>query len=725
MGSQLSLLSQMLIRPPRAQYTTDMLGPPHFSFAIRRRVRDGEYVRGPPIGGLYQRRDIELEGNRGKLQCSMFSPAVDPEARRPCVVFLHGNCSSRLEVIELLPTLLPRDITVFCLDFSGSGKSDGEYISLGYYEEDDLRVVIDYLKSLETISTIGLWGRSMGATTLVLRAAEDSSIGACVIDSAFGDLQTVAEELINRVERRVPEFFVASAIEVVRLEVMTKAGFDPFQTAPILKAQKATAPAMFAVAIDDQLVFPHHTFYLHNAWAGERTLRVFQGGHNGMRPRWFLSEAADFLERTLRPERRASGDGGDAAATAPEVAAQPEQTAADADANAGAQQPATPGSELQVSTPQMPRPGLRGSGPFNKFGSAPSRPQVGQPTDSAIPDLADTNIEGSRATDQEQSGQNSTTTSAADHQPSIWQDDEGGAISKKDVPPLSSPYSPQLDRAGAGVTASPPVAQIPKADVPGRRSDFAVRQKTSEMEPVQDSESPSSAGVLEAEISFQLTRIGFPAEDAAEAAGRCSSLEEAVERLMTKSDVLGKLGRLETCLPQWTMPSPARGVTMGGLTAGLSAGKALPCYCGDSVNVTCSVSDFKIPAPWWCSGPGYKKQVEAGPGELLTNPQCDLQLHLQHMQVPADSPCSVDRLPDVDDMNTWGRLADLGAPEPCPEPHVESEIVETEELEAMRTKVAALERDWAGTSVGDCVNDRVKAAAKQLLVEQGECRTSL
>jgi len=47
-------------------------------------------------------------------------------------------------------------------------------------------------------------------------------------------------------------------------------------------------------------VLPHHTQDLHSAWAGERVLRVFDGGHNGVRPAWFLEEAGDFLSDRLR-----------------------------------------------------------------------------------------------------------------------------------------------------------------------------------------------------------------------------------------------------------------------------------------------------------------------------------------------------------------------------------------------------------------------------------------
>jgi hypothetical protein len=47
-------------------------------------------------------------------------------------------------------------------------QSEGKYVSLGYFEKDDLRVVVDHLRGSGTVSTIAVWGRSMGAVTGIL-----------------------------------------------------------------------------------------------------------------------------------------------------------------------------------------------------------------------------------------------------------------------------------------------------------------------------------------------------------------------------------------------------------------------------------------------------------------------------------------------------------------------------------------------------------------------------
>jgi alpha/beta superfamily hydrolase len=96
------------------------------------------------------------------------------------VVYLHGNASSRVEALPAVRLLLPEDITLFSLDFSGSGKSEGEYISLGWYERDDVNTVVEHLRSSGKTSTIGLWGRSMGAVTALLHSDRDPSIAGIV-----------------------------------------------------------------------------------------------------------------------------------------------------------------------------------------------------------------------------------------------------------------------------------------------------------------------------------------------------------------------------------------------------------------------------------------------------------------------------------------------------------------------------------------------------------------
>lgn len=282
----------MLIRPPRCDYKTQQLTPSQLCV--------GDWY--------YERNDLQLVNEKGqRLECSHWRPyrAICEtrtwSKRLPCVVYLHGMSSSRVESFDALCTLLPLNVTVFCFDFAGSGLSDGKYVSLGYHEERDLKVVLEYLRGRDDTANVAVWGRSMGAATAVLRAAQDPSIAACVLDSPYSSLRKVAEELVQRSAVPLPRFVVDHAMSTVRREVRARAGYDLNDVVPMTVAPKAAMPVCIVVANDDQLVLPHHGKDLHDSWGDDRKKIVYiDGGHNGVRPEWLLWDIGDFLRESLR-----------------------------------------------------------------------------------------------------------------------------------------------------------------------------------------------------------------------------------------------------------------------------------------------------------------------------------------------------------------------------------------------------------------------------------------
>lgn len=77
-----------------------------------------------------------------KLQCSHFFPvgAKGKDGRLPCVIYCHCNSGSRRDAEEAVFILIPLGVSVFTLDFAGSGLSEGQYVTLGCKEVDDVEV---------------------------------------------------------------------------------------------------------------------------------------------------------------------------------------------------------------------------------------------------------------------------------------------------------------------------------------------------------------------------------------------------------------------------------------------------------------------------------------------------------------------------------------------------------------------------------------------------------
>ena len=279
-------LWKAVIRPNRDNYRDKDLGPEKFELKDK----------------WYKRTDFTITNKRNlKLACSFWEP-FDEEREYPhlpCVIYLHGNSSSRCEVIPEIKYLLPKNITVFAFDFSGCGKSEGDYISLGWHEQDDVECVVNFLRKSNKVSTIGLWGRSMGAVTAIMYGSKDLSIAGLVLDSPFSSLKILIDELAK--ERvALPEFIVNQAIKLIKEIIKDKADFNLDDIEPKEYAKKCFIPAYFCHSKEDSFVNIHHCKDLFKIYAGDKSIVYVKGNHNTERPIHFKDSVALFFYKALR-----------------------------------------------------------------------------------------------------------------------------------------------------------------------------------------------------------------------------------------------------------------------------------------------------------------------------------------------------------------------------------------------------------------------------------------
>jgi len=286
-GGSYDDLWKALIRPNRDIYTKEDLGPIKFEIGDK----------------CFKRTDFELINKRSqKLMCSFWEP-FDEERETPllpCIIYLHGNSSSRCEVYQEISYLLLRNITVFSFDFCGCGQSEGEYISLGYYEKLDVHCIIEYLLKSKKVNKIGLWGRSMGAVTAIMYANEHPSlINAMILDSGFYSLKLLINELIES-KIKLPKFIFDKILGMVKETIKEKAKFDLDIIEPYIYAKNCLVPAFFCHGKEDDFVLPHHSEDLFNEYKGnDKYLEIVKGGHNSTRPKKLIIKICNFLKKHL------------------------------------------------------------------------------------------------------------------------------------------------------------------------------------------------------------------------------------------------------------------------------------------------------------------------------------------------------------------------------------------------------------------------------------------
>ena len=237
-----------IIRPPRDIYIPNNLGPLKFNFQNR----------------IYQRKDFTLLNNRGYLlHCSIIEPIKSnrPSQIMPIVIYLHANSSSRLEGNLMKNYLLSNNINLLIFDFSGCGLSEGEYISLGYHEVNDVKIIIDYIEKYPGTGNIGLWGRSMGAATSLMYASKDKRIKAICVDSPFADFKRLAKEMCLNVVK-LPNLLIDGALSIISKTCKNKNNTDIYKIKPIDCVKECYGRKLLKLVMEDIIVIDLKYFWL-------------------------------------------------------------------------------------------------------------------------------------------------------------------------------------------------------------------------------------------------------------------------------------------------------------------------------------------------------------------------------------------------------------------------------------------------------------------------------
>ena len=281
-----------IIRPERDNYNFKDLGPSLFKIQNK----------------SYKRTDFFLKNSRQlKIQCSFWEP-IDEErefSKLPCVIYLHGNSSSRCEVINYLKYFLYNNITILAFDFAGCGQSEGDYISLGYYEQNDIDCVINYLNKTKRVNRIGLWGRSMGAVTAIMYSCNNpNKISGIVVDSPFYSLTRLIEELIKEKITLMNDFICNIIIKTISNKIFEKYHFRIEILNTYLFAEKSHIPCLFCHATDDTFVNINHCKDLFEIYAGDKRIIFVEGDHNSVRPKYLIKNIINFFFKLFEKKKK-------------------------------------------------------------------------------------------------------------------------------------------------------------------------------------------------------------------------------------------------------------------------------------------------------------------------------------------------------------------------------------------------------------------------------------
>ncbi|CAM3616316.1 alpha/beta fold hydrolase [Corallococcus sp. ZKHCc1 1396] len=164
------------------------------AFIALRHVRAAHAVLHParqalkPLGAatLAARTDVALRTRDGLTLRGWYVPSRN----RAAVVVMHGFAENRTQMLFEAEALSRAGYGVLLFDSRGHGESDGELVTWGDREREDLRAAVDFVAARADVepSRLGVLGFSMGGTTAMLGALEDARLKAVAAAGAYPSL---------------------------------------------------------------------------------------------------------------------------------------------------------------------------------------------------------------------------------------------------------------------------------------------------------------------------------------------------------------------------------------------------------------------------------------------------------------------------------------------------------------------------------------------------------
>jgi hypothetical protein len=252
---------------------------------------------------------FEVRTTDGLRLAGLHLPARSQNNR--AVIMVHGYGGNLLEYATQFKPWHDLGFDVFLYDQRASGASEGDVLTAGIRESDDLKqAVIAARAQMPAGAAVGVYGRSGGGATAVLFAGQGGSADFLVVDCAYSDFIDVLRFRLDHDYAVIPALLRPVLLQATVALVKLRFNVDLEQARPLVAAPAIRTPVMFVNTAVDTAVPPSMTLALHAAVTAPKSLHTYPlGGHGEAymrQPEQFTEDLRQYLADTLA-SRAAAG----------------------------------------------------------------------------------------------------------------------------------------------------------------------------------------------------------------------------------------------------------------------------------------------------------------------------------------------------------------------------------------------------------------------------------
>jgi alpha-beta hydrolase superfamily lysophospholipase len=241
--------------------------------------------------------EVRLQGQ--KTLGAWYLPVQNPKGT---VALFHGYGGDKSRMLSKAEAFVQLGYNALLVDFMGSGTSEGNSTSIGFWEAEQVKTAYRYLLEQDA-EPIYLFGTSMGAVA-IMKAMQDYPLepAGLILESPFGSMQRAVENRFRIVG--APAFPMA---HLLLFWGGLQQGFNAYAHNPTAYARSISTPTLLLYGEQDDRVDREEIDEILANLQGEKALRTYpQAGHENYlikyREEWTRDVEA-FLRLTGQEDR--------------------------------------------------------------------------------------------------------------------------------------------------------------------------------------------------------------------------------------------------------------------------------------------------------------------------------------------------------------------------------------------------------------------------------------
>jgi len=216
-----------------------------------------------------------------------------PPCPRGTVLLCHGMRNNREQTLGRTAFLVRAGYRCVAFDHRAHGQSDGRRTSFGYYESQDVKAALGFVRRTWPHQPLAALGISMGAAALCFAAGEAAGCDALILESLYHDIRSA---FTNRVGAAYPGWY-RRLTRGVKWITERRLGLRMEMVAPVEHVGSlAPAPVLILTGMEDHHATPEDAGRLYDRLRGPREFwLVPQAAHADV----FQTGGVSYQERVL------------------------------------------------------------------------------------------------------------------------------------------------------------------------------------------------------------------------------------------------------------------------------------------------------------------------------------------------------------------------------------------------------------------------------------------